>query len=601
MEARDSTSFSDYRRFLSDLWQLDRNLFVQTMIIRFYNALNPIIMLFVAKEFIDQIISVINGKVTLEETSIYFYFGLEIALFTISKFITRYQSMQELHFLAKLTESSNQELIHISDSLPVEVHESDEVLRLLESVRMENRQRITLLPLSLNMIEGILKFSIIFSAMIVFDPLMMALYTLSVAPSFLFDLHSNRARKVMIEEHKLVRRQKDYYLNLSVSENSFREVSTLGLLPELENRFMALSRRQRNDEHRFAKKLLLRGALLELLPTGVFAFFVIQLIDSVLAEAITLGAFTYYLGMLRQTRNTTTLIALRLSQLLSQMVYLPGYFRLRQIAKEQIENASDGEIIDITKGVSIEFDDVWFRYHNNKDWILKSVSFKIDAGERLALVGRNGSGKSTLVKLLLGLYAPQKGRIKINGRDISYLDRKDFHTQVSVLFQDFQRFKLSVEDNVAFGDIHQPYTDEDIDNALALSGSTALVEGLKDGRNQMLGRKFPGGTDLSGGQWQKVCLARFFLKSRASLLILDEPTSAMDVKSAEEVLNNYLKFIEGKTSMLITHHLSSARTLDRILVMKDGELKEDGSFQDLMDAEGLFAELYQLQQEKYNY
>jgi ATP-binding cassette subfamily B protein len=240
------------------------------------------------------------------------------------------------------------------------------------------------------------------------------------------------------------------------------------------------------------------------------------------------------------------------------------------------------------------FEDVGFRYPGRETWTIRHVSFELRPRERIALVGENGAGKTTLVKLLTRLYEPTEGRILLDGVDLREYDLDELWSELGVIFQDFVRYDLRARENIALGRIEALHDEQRILQAARNSLAIEVLQGLEGGLEQMLGRRFDGGTNLSGGQWQKIALARAYMRD-AQVLILDEPTAALDAQAEYEMFQRFSELTAGRMAVLITHRFSTARLADRILVLRDGRVLEDGSHDQLISLGGRYAELFSLQ------
>ena len=246
----------------------------------------------------------------------------------------------------------------------------------------------------------------------------------------------------------------------------------------------------------------------------------------------------------------------------------------------------------ITQGFT--FDQVGFKYPGSETWAVRNLSFTLHANEKLALVGENGAGKTTLVKLLARLYEPTEGRILLDGVPINEYDYHLYREAVGIIFQDFVRFMFSARENIAIGDIDEREEIDIIRQAAHKSLADTVIEGLPDGYEQVLGKRFEKGVELSGGQWQKVALARAYMKD-AQLVILDEPTAALDARAEHEVFLRFSELMRGKTGVLISHRFSTVRMADRILFLENGQLLELGTHDSLLAKNGKYAELFRLQ------
>jgi len=262
------------------------------------------------------------------------------------------------------------------------------------------------------------------------------------------------------------------------------------------------------------------------------------------------------------------------------------------IPKQTISNVAPQVPTEITEGFF--FEKVSFAYPDQEEMVIDEVSFTIKAGEKLAFVGQNGAGKTTLVKLLLRFYEPTSGRILLDGIDISTFDKKGYQQLFGVIFQDFLKYEFLLKENIAIGDVSKIDDLPAIAEAAERSLADEVVAELDRGYDQQLGKRFTNGKDLSGGQWQKIALARAYMRD-ASIMILDEPTSALDAKAEYEAFQRFMELTDQKTSVIISHRFSTVRMADRIIVLNDGGIQESGTHEELMSKEGIYEELFSLQ------
>jgi ATP-binding cassette subfamily B protein len=245
-----------------------------------------------------------------------------------------------------------------------------------------------------------------------------------------------------------------------------------------------------------------------------------------------------------------------------------------------------------------EFRNVSFVYPGTNRRVLSDFNFTLSPGERVALIGENGQGKTTVVKLITRLYDPSEGQILLDGIDLRDFDLDDFHSEIGVIFQDFMRYEMTARENIAMGRIEVPHTQAGIEYAAEKSLASGVVAHLQGGYDQMLGRRFEGGVDLSGGEWQKIALARAYLRD-AQLLILDEPTAALDARSELEVFDRFAELTLGKMALLISHRFSTVRMADRIVVLEGGRLVEEGSHAQLLALGARYAAMFEMQAANY--
>lgn len=292
----------------------------------------------------------------------------------------------------------------------------------------------------------------------------------------------------------------------------------------------------------------------------------------------------------------------RFSQIAENALYLHDFFDFMALEPASSETGkTDSKKLPMPQPIQqgFIFENVGFKYPQSEKWTLRSLSFKLPAGQKLALVGENGAGKTTLIKLLTRLYIPTEGRILLDGHDLQDYDLTDLRQNVSVIFQDFVRFQIAAGENIAIGNIGQIAYKQKIKESADKSLAAPVIENLPGGYNQRLGRRFDKGVELSGGQWQKIALARAYMAD-AQLLVLDEPTSALDARAEYEVFIRFAELIAGKTAVLISHRFSTVRMADCILFLENGTRKEMGSHEELMALNGRYAELFNMQAKGYN-
>src|SRR5699024_9479143 len=282
----------------------------------------------------------------------------------------------------------------------------------------------------------------------------------------------------------------------------------------------------------------------------------------------------------------------RFTRISESALYLQDYFDFidLEIEKNIVEKVAMPDVIQ--KG--FELRNVSFKYPGNKETVLKNISFKIKVGEKMAFVGQNGAGKTTLIKLFLRFYEPTDGKILLDGININKFDIDEYRKRFGVIFQDFFKYEFTVRENIAVGDIAQVENDEIIHHAASRSLANQVIEEMYKGLDQQLGRRFAQGQELSGGQWQKIALARAYMKN-TDIMILDEPTSALDAQAEYDVFERFSGLTKGKTSIIISHRFSTVRMADRILVLKNGTVLELGTHEELMSNPKLYAELFKLQ------
>jgi ATP-binding cassette subfamily B protein len=391
-------------------------------------------------------------------------------------------------------------------------------------------------------------------------------------------------------------RRLNYLEYVLANDEHAKEVKLFGLGPVLLQRFRELGQTFYEDD----KKLAIRRAgwawALSLLGTGAFYVSYALMALAAAAGRLTLGNMVLYVMAFRQGQQGFQSILTAIGGMYEDNLYMSNLFAYLAIEV-------DAPILMLTTGDSVDegivFDDVGFQYPGQKAWALRHVSLRIAKNESLALVGHNGAGKTTFIKLLSRLYEPTEGRILLDGRDLRSWDREALRKRIGVVFQDFNQYQFKVRENVGLGSVDHRDDEPRIVRAVELGGATEVVKGLSGGLDTQLGKWFKDGTELSGGQWQKVALARAFMREEADILVLDEPTAALDAEAEHAVFERFRRLAKERTTILISHRFPTVRMADRIIVLEGGQVQEEGTHDGLVAAGGRYAHLFSLQAQGY--
>ncbi len=383
-----------------------------------------------------------------------------------------------------------------------------------------------------------------------------------------------------------------------------KEVKLFGLGPLLLGRYKALSETFFRED----KKLALTRAgvthALSLLGTGAFyGCYALMAIDAA-ADNITLGEMTLYVVAFRQGQQAFQSVLGAIGSMYEHNLYMSNLFQFFAIpdpAPELKMLDAPGENVEsqALDASGITFENVGFRYPGKDRWALRGIDLSIPRGQSVAIVGQNGAGKTTLIKLLTRLYEPTEGRILLDGRDLQSWDKDVLRRRFGVLFQDFNQYQMKLKENVALGSVEHMEDEPRIERAVVHGGAVDLVAGLPAGHETQLGRWFKDGTELSGGQWQKVALARAFMREESDILVLDEPTAALDAEAEHAVFERFQELSRGRTTIVISHRFPTVRMADRIIVLEDGKMVEEGTHAALVSRNGRYARLFALQAEGY--
>jgi ATP-binding cassette subfamily B protein len=392
-------------------------------------------------------------------------------------------------------------------------------------------------------------------------------------------------------------RQLNYLEYVLTDYDAVKEVKLFGLGEPLLGRYANLFWKFLREDQGIAQKRSLASLGWGLLATvtyyGAYAWIVWRAVGGV----ITLGDMTLYLGIFRGSQSMFEAVLQGLSELYENGLFMSNLFAFLELKPQMIVATQPAPA---PKGVQqgIEFRGVSFRYEGHQDWALRDVNLVIRPREKIALVGPNGAGKTTLIKLLTRLYDPTEGQILLDGVDLREYDLNELHQRIGVIFQDFVRYHLAASENVGFGQIEALSDQSRIESAARKSGADAVIRALPDGYGTTLGRWFSQGRELSGGEWQKVALARAFMRD-CDVIVLDEPTAALDADNELRVFQQFRELTADKIAVLISHRFSTVRMADRIFVIEGGQISEEGTHADLLLQGGTYARLFTLQAESY--
>ena len=426
-----------------------------------------------------------------------------------------------------------------------------------------------------------------------FSPWLMILLVAGVIPTFLGEAHFSTLAYSALYSRTPQRRQLDYLRLLGAGAQSAKEIKMFGLGTYLAERYRRLSDEIYNENRGLAFKRASLGSALNLISSGGYygAYAVVLL--RTLAGAISIGTFVFLTGSFARSRQYIEKILSNFNEVAEQALFLKD---LLEFLKMEPAIRSKPNAVAAPRPIrqGIEFRNVSFAYPGSPRAVVRNISFRLEPREKLALIGENGAGKTTLVKLLARLYDPTSGSILLDGTDLREFDIETLRQEIGVIFQDYMRYDMLVRDNIGFGKIEAVSDQERIELAAYNSLAVDVIRRLPGGYDQMLGRRFDGGLDLSGGEWQKLALARAYMRD-AQLLILDEPTATLDARAEHEAFQRFVELTRGRMSVLISHRFSTVRMANRILVLDGGEIRERGTHDELIALGGRYAELFELQ------
>jgi ATP-binding cassette subfamily B protein len=582
--------------FIKEVYQTSPVLASGNIILRLIRSAIPLLVLYIGKLLIDEVVLLIEKKST-DFNHLWLLLGLEFGLVIISDLLARGISLTDSLLGDMFANKTSIKLMEHAASLDLAQFEDATFYDKLERARQQVTGRTTLLSQTLAQGQDAITMGSLLVGLFAFNPWLILLLLVAVIPSFIGELHFNARSYSLQRGWTPQRRELDYYRYIGASDETAKEVKLFGLSGFLIDRFRTLSSRYFDENKKLSIQRASWGSILVAIGTiGYFSAYSIIVFETV-KGVVSIGSLTFLTGSFRQLQSLLEGILGRFTSISQGALYLNDLFDFYRITPAIVSPTRPRPVPNpILKGFT--FENVGFKYPNSERWANRHLSFSLKVGEKLALVGENGSGKTTLVKLLARLYDPDEGRILLDGYDLKEYDLMELRQQIGVIFQDFQRFQFTAGDNIAVGGIESLDKQAHLERAAEQSLADTVIEKLPLKYKQPLGRRFAKGVELSGGEWQKVALARAYLRE-ANVIILDEPTAALDARAEYEVFRRFAELTKGKTAVLISHRFSTVRMADRILVLDKGELLEIGSHEELLAKNGRYAELFRLQAEGY--
>jgi ATP-binding cassette, subfamily B, bacterial len=577
------------------IWRTNRNLMLGNISLRLLRSVTPLVILFIGKEIVDEVVKLMNNH-RADDSRLWLLLGLELGIVVFSEIIGRGISLTESLLGDLFANQSSIEIIKHAATLDLYQFEDPIFYDKLERARRQTTGRTVLMTQVFEQCQDIISILVLGAGLVYFNPWLILILVIAVLPSLFGEIYFNQKVYSLTLGWTPQRRELDYLRFIGASDETAKEVKTFGLSDFLVNRFKTISDKYYVENKNIAVKRALWGTFLNVLGTlsyyAAYVFIILQTITSV----ISLGTMTFLAGSFERMRSMLQAVMLRFSRIAESALYLKDYFDFLDL--KPLRQDLGGLPIPNPIKVGFNFENVSFKYLNTEKYAVRNLSFHLKAGEKLALVGENGAGKTTIVKLLARLYEPTEGVITLDGIPLSQYDSNQLREMVSIIFQDFIRFQLIASENIAIGKIDKTNDQPRIENAAQKSLADTVIENLPDKYDQMLGKRFGNGVDLSGGQWQKVALARAYMRD-AQLLILDEPTAALDARAEHDVFVRFSELTKGKTAVLISHRFSTVRMADRILFLENGQKLELGTHEELMSYGGKYAELFNLQAKGY--
>ncbi|MFZ2491727.1 MAG: ABC transporter ATP-binding protein [Thermoanaerobaculia bacterium] len=585
------------------VWRTSPSLTGWNLSLRIVRALLPVATLYVGKLIIDEVVALSSSGRVPADLGEWFASGLferlltllllEFLLAVVADILGRVVSLLDSLLSQRFSDATSMRLMEHAATLDLEDFEDSDLQDRLERARRQASGRMTLMSQLFGQAQDVVTIIAFAIGLIAYAPWLIALLLLALVPAFLGEAHFNAQSYALDYKRTPERRELDYLRQTGASVETAKEMKIFGLHGFLLARYRELAMRFYDASRILATRRASWGALLTAIGTIGYYVAYAYIAWRTLRGEFTIGDLTFLSGAFRRLRNLLEGLLIGFSQVAGQALYLDDLFSFFEIEPEIVSPEHPRPFpAPIREG--FVFDAVGFQYPGAERWAVRNLSFSLRVGEVLALVGENGAGKTTLVKLLARLYDPDEGHITLDGHDLREYDVRALRANIGVIFQDFVRYQMTAAENIAVGRIEALNDRARIVEAARASTADAVIERLPNGYDQMIGKRLRNGVELSGGEWQKLAIARAYMR-KAEVLILDEPTAALDARAEFEVFQRFKELSAGKTAVLISHRFSSVRMADRILVLADGEIEAAGTHEELLTTSRRYAELFELQ------
>jgi len=574
------------------LWRTASVLIAAELSSRLIIGLLPLAGLWIGKMIIDLVVNAIRHPGTPTQL-LWFLLTAEFGIGAVGAVLGRAVDYWDGRIADEFAKNSGLMVMKHASTLDLESFENPRYYDQLERARCQTTDRIGILRALGEMLQQLITLVSLSVGVMLFSPLMFALLILAVVPAFLGESHFASLGYALAYSLVPLRREMDYLRELGTKKESAKELKLFKIGEFLQDRFSQINDEVIGRNRNLARRRLRSGAIFAVIGSlGYYAVYAVLLFRT-LQGKLTLGELTFVAGALAGCSRQVQSVFSSFTDITHQLLFLTDLFGLLAV-KPKIRNAVNAIPAPRAIRDGFEFRNVSFAYPGSQNLILKDVNLRIGAGERIAVVGENGQGKTTLVKLIPRLYEPTSGKILLDGIDLREYDIDSLRRKIGVIFQDFMHYDMTARENITLGSIECARDHARLAEAARRSGAERIIDSLPHGLDQMLGKRFEEGTDLSGGEWQNFALARAYLRD-AGILILDEPTAALDALAEFEVFSRFAELTEGKIAVLISHRLSTVRMADRIVVLKDGEIHEEGTHHELIASGGRYASMYELQ------
>ncbi|MFZ1916856.1 MAG: ABC transporter ATP-binding protein [Terriglobales bacterium] len=578
------------------VWDSGRTVVVLGLVSRILASLLPPALFWVSKLIIDTIFRIITTHQPVGPR-LWWLVGIEFALAVSTGVLGRVIDYLDALLAGKYTHHVSVRVLEHAASLDLLAYEDPVFYDRLERARVQATDRLFMIQAMGRLLQQVITTITLSVTILVFSPWLLLLLVVGVIPAFVGETHFAFLGYAKNFRQTPIRRQLDYLRILGGSKEAAKELKLFGLRDFLTTKFKRLSTRVYEEDVALARLKVIAGSFLSAIGTaGYYSAYVFAVWKTV-TGVFTFGTLTLLANAIREASSNLQQTFSTLSTIADQALFLTdliAFFEMRPT----IESKPNALPVPRPIQRGFEFRNVSFRYPGSSRLVLKELNLHLHPCERVALIGENGEGKTTIVKLISRLYDPVDGQVLLDGVDLREYALEDLYREIGVIFQDYMRYEMTVRENIAVGRIEQIGNLPLLRQSAGKSMAHEVVSRLPSGYEQMLGRRFDGGVDLSGGEWQKVALARAYLRD-AQILILDEPTAALDARSEYEVFRRFAELTAGKIALFISHRFSTVRMADRIIVLENGRIAEEGNHDALTQLGGRYAEMFEMQAASY--
>jgi ATP-binding cassette, subfamily B, bacterial len=581
---------------LKIVWDSGPGVVIFGLVSRVFSSLMPVLLLWITKLIVDAVVHAVSTH-QAPPAKLWWLVAAEFTAAVLNSVLMRSIDFSDSLLADKYTRYVSIRVMNHAAGLDLIAYEDPVFYDRLERARVQATDRLVMIQAIGRLVQQAITTISLSVSIMFFSPWLMLLLVIGVLPAFLGESHFAFLGYAKNFRQTPMRRQLDYLRILGGSKEAAKELKLFGLRKFLTERFIHLSDEIYEQNVALNKRKLIAGGLLSMLGTAGYYSAYIFVIWRTAYGALSIGAMTFLTLAIQQASNNIEQIFSTIAGIGDQALFLTDLLAFFEM-KPTIQSKPNALPAPRPIRRGIEFRNVSFSYPGNPRLVLDGINFTLHTDERLALIGENGQGKTTIVKLITRLYDPTEGAILLDGIDLREYDLDDLHREIGVIFQDFMRYEMTARENIAVGRIEDLNNLELLKSAAHKSLADQTIGRLSLGYDQMLGRRFEQGVDLSGGEWQKVALARAYLRD-AQLLILDEPTAALDARSEFEVFHRFAELTAGKMALFISHRFSTVRSADRILVLENGKISEEGTHDELASLGGHYAEMFEMQASSY--